>query len=99
MSGDNDYRTSGGNHGTWDLRSRQCNASMPCVAKMTIRLPPTGTLVSGNGYLVDLDLEHITRLREHGVPSVRHAAASLTRDLSGQFAPAIQAGTSGGWQH
>lgn len=71
---------------------------MPGDAKMTIRLPPMGTPVSRNGYLVDLDLEHITRLREHGVPSVRHAAASLTGNLSGQFAMEINAGTNVGWQ-
>ncbi len=94
MSGENEDGTFGCNHGTLHLRSRQCYADMPCVAKMTIHSPPTATPVSRDGYLVDLNFENIIRLQEHEVASVRHAASNVARDLSGQFAPRVKTGTN-----
>ena len=87
MSCEDGYGTAGGSHGTWDLRSRQCDACMPFVAKMTVRLAPTGTTVSRNGFLIDLDLQHPSRLSMHDFPSVRHVAASVTEDLSLLLSP------------
>lgn len=63
---------------------------------MAIRLPPTGTLVSRNGYLVGLALKQTSRLREHEVLSVRHVAVSVIRDVFGQCTPDFKAGTNDG---
>lgn len=88
---DNGYGTAGDSHWSWDLRSRQCDACMPHVQKMAIRLRPKGTLVAGNGFSLTWDLEQTSSLSEPKFPSVRHVAARVTGGLSGQIAPKMKA--------